>query len=156
MMEMLAVLAIAGMLMLMSGAGLHHALQRQQARVVASESVRLVQLARMRALKEKVRHRIVFHDENADAPNRCELQRMQSGSFQTLPGEIYDAPVGVAILGGGLTNSMDNLTVSRRGTQHKLLRVLFTSGHNPIDIGLCVMLWHVSERSQHRCSQPLT
>ena len=74
----------------------------------------LVQQARMSALKEKNRFRVVVHDENAATPNTLELQREQSGSFVTVAGEVHTVAEGVRILGGS-PDSMDNVTVTGRG-----------------------------------------
>ena len=75
----------------------------------------MVQQARMSALKEKNRYRVVLHDENAATPNTLELQREQSGSFVTVAGKMYTVPEAVRILGGSPTDSMDDVTVNGRG-----------------------------------------
>ena len=75
----------------------------------------LVQQARMSALKEKNRFRVVVHDENAATPNTLELQREQSGSFVTVAGEVHTVTEGVRILGASPSDSMDNVTVTGRG-----------------------------------------
>ena len=75
----------------------------------------LVQQARMSALKEKNRYRVVVHDENAATPNTLELQREQSGSFVTVAGEVHTVPGAVRILGGSPSDSMDDVTVTGRG-----------------------------------------
>ena len=76
----------------------------------------LVRVAHMKSLKEKVEHRVVFHDESATMANTIELQIDQSGTFVTLSDHVYPAPEGVKILGGGSTNSMDSLTAGTRGS----------------------------------------
>ena len=65
----------------------------------------------MNALKEKVRYRIVLHDQSAGTPNQLEIQRFQSGSYVTVPDGVQELPDGVQIL----ASSMDNVVVSSRG-----------------------------------------
>ena len=82
-----------------------------------TESIRiLVHFTRLKTLKEKVSHRILFHDENAATPNRFELQVDEGGGFITLPHHGHSLPEGVRILGSGSTDSMDILSVGTRGT----------------------------------------
>jgi len=75
----------------------------------------MVQQARMSALKEKNRYRVVVHDENATTPNTLELQREQSGSFVTIAGEVHTVPEAVRILGSSPTDSMNDVIVNGRG-----------------------------------------
>ena len=56
----------------------------------------------MKAIKEKVPYRVLFHDQSAAMPNRVEVQRLQSGSFVTIPRGTHSLSEGVAILTGGL------------------------------------------------------
>lgn len=113
--ELLAVVALAGLVAAVAAPSLWQAYQRQQNRAVATQAVQAVRYARVMALKEKVRHRVVFHDASAATANTVEVQREQSGSFVTVVGHVYTAPDGVSILGSGSTDSVDSVTVGTRG-----------------------------------------
>ena len=89
--------------------------RRQQVDSAAGMIESMVQRARMSALKQKIVHRVVFHDENAATPNTVELQRKVGGSFSTIPGQVLSVPGAVRILGTGPMNSLDDVTVSGRG-----------------------------------------
>ena len=113
--ELLAVIAVSTALIATSSHALWESYQRNKARVVAAETIQVIRYARLKALKEKVRHRVMFHDESASTANTIEVQTEQSGSFVTLPGQVYPAPEGVSILGSGSTNSVDSVVVGTRG-----------------------------------------
>ena len=114
--EALITLGLAALVLTLAGASMWGAHQRQQARWGTRLTRSLVGLAYMKSLKEKVPHRLVFHDAGSDAPNTIELQRDQGGSFVTLAGHVYTAPRGVEILGGGSTDSIDAVEVGTRGS----------------------------------------
>ncbi len=112
---MLVFIGLAGLILTLTGAPMWSAYHRQQARWATRHARSLVSLAHMKALKEKVPHRLVFHDASASTPNTIELQRDQGGSFVTLPGHVYTAPHGVEILGSGPTDSIDSVEAGTRG-----------------------------------------
>lgn len=113
--ELMAVVAVSGVLVAMSSQALWESYQRGKTRAVAPEAVQVIQYARLKALKEKVRYRVVFHDESASTANTIEVQRQQSGSFVTISGQTYTALAGVSILGSGSTNSVNSVVVGTRG-----------------------------------------
>ncbi len=113
--ELLATLAVAGLVVAIAAPGLLKGYQRQKARVAATEIVRVMRYTRLLALKEKVPHRVVFHDVSDSPANTIEVQRQQSGSFVTIPGHVYPAPSGVSILNSGSTDSIDSVIVGSRG-----------------------------------------
>ena len=113
--ELLVVLAVAGLILAIAGPALRSGYQRQKVRAVASKTVQVIRYVRLLALKEKVPHRVVFHDVSDTPANTIEVQRQQSGSFVTIPGHVYPAPEGVTILGSGSTDSIDNVIVEPRG-----------------------------------------
>ena len=113
--ELLAVLAVAGIVLAIASPALRNSYQRQKVRVVAAETAQVMRYVRLLALKEKVRHRVVFHDMSDSPANTIEVQREQAGSFVTIPGHVYPAPSGVSILGNGPTDSIDSVIVGSRG-----------------------------------------
>ena len=74
-----------------------------------------VQEARVQALKQKVSYRLVIHDLSATEPNQVELQRMKSGSWSTVVDGTHSVAETIEILGANPYNSMDYVTVSKRG-----------------------------------------
>jgi len=113
--ELLVVVGLLTMMLVVSLPLFKDFYLRTQVSSSASMVASMVQQARMSALKEKNRYRVVLHDENAATPNTLELQREQSGSFVTVAGETHSVPEAVRILGGSPTDSMDNVTVNGRG-----------------------------------------
>ncbi len=131
--ELLAVLALAGVVLAIASPGLLDAYQRQKVRVFATETILVMRTVSLQALTEKVPRRVVFHDASDFPPNTIEVQRQQSGIFGTIPGQVYPAPGGVSILGSGSTDSVDSVVVGSRGEcqagkvfiqGHKLLEVV--------------------------------
>ena len=114
--EMLVVIGLAGLILTLTVGPMLGAYHRQQARGVTRQARSLVRLAHIKALKEKVPHRVVFHDASASMSNTIELQRKQGGSFVTLSGHVYTAPHGVEILGSGSTDSIDAVEAGTRGS----------------------------------------
>ncbi len=113
--ELVVVLAIFGFVLAIASPALQNGYQRQKARAVAAETIQVIRYVQLLALKEKVPHRVVFHDVSDTPANTIEVQRQQSGSFVTIPGHVYPAPKGVVILGGGSTDSIDSVIVGPRG-----------------------------------------
>ena len=113
--EMLVVLAVAGLVLAIASPALRNGYQRQKVRAVAAETVQVIRYVHLLALKEKVPYRVVFHDVSDTPANTIEVQRQQSGSFVTIPGHVYTAPHGVVILDGGSTDSIDSMVVGSRG-----------------------------------------
>ena len=113
--ELLVILAVAGLVLAIASPALLDGYQRQKARVVATETVQVMRYVRLLALKQKVPHRVVFHDMSDTPANTIEVQRQQFGSFVTIPGHVYPAPSGVLILDGGSTDSVDSVIVGPRG-----------------------------------------
>ena len=113
--ELLVVLAVAGLVLIIASPALRNGYQRQKVRAVASETVQVIRYVHLLALKEKVPHRVVFHDVSDTPANTIEVQRQQAGSFVTIPGHVYPAPSGVVILGSGSTDSIDSVIVGPRG-----------------------------------------
>ena len=113
--ELLTVLAIAAVVLIIAAPALQDAYQRQKVRAVASETAQVMRYVRLLALKEKVPHRVVFHDVSDYPANTIEVQRQQSGSFVTIPGHVYAAPSGVLILDSDPTDSIDSVIVGSRG-----------------------------------------
>ena len=130
--ELLAVLALAGIVLAMASPALMEGLQRQKTRAVASEAVQVVRYAHMMALKEKVRHRVVFHDAFGSPRNTIQVQREQSGTFVTVEGHVYEAPNGVTILGSGDTDSVDSVVIGTRGECEA--GKVFIQGHEIIEV----------------------
>ena len=114
--ETLVVVGLASVMLTLTGASMWGSYYKQQASAVTRQARSLVAVARMKALKEKVAHRVVFHDSGATTPNTIELQRNQGGSFVTLSDHVYRAPEGVEILGSGFTNSVDSVVAGTRGS----------------------------------------
>ncbi len=108
-------LAILGLTLFLVLPSLTDFYQSQQTAAAASRMQGLVQFARMSALKEKTRYRLVIRDLNDSPANRIEIEREQSGAFVALAGEIHEMPEGVNVLGGTGTDSSNNLTISARG-----------------------------------------
>ena len=115
MLELLVVLVLGSILLAVTIPAFWNFYQNHKLHAATGEIRILVQYARLKTLKEKVSHRILFHDEDADTPNRYEIQSNESGLFLTLPQHVYSLPEGVRILGSGLTDSMDILGVGSRG-----------------------------------------
>ena len=115
MMELLVALAVAGLVLAIAGPALWEGYQRQKVHSVSTEAAQVIRYVRLLALKEKVPHRVVFHDMSGTPANTIEVQRQQSGSFITIPGHVYRAPAGVSILGSGSTDSIDGVIVGPRG-----------------------------------------
>lgn len=113
--ETLAVLAIAGTLLTISVPSLLRIYRNHQLDSASSSLRGVVRHARIKALKEKIDHRVVFHDKGAITPNRADLERKQGGGYVTLASYAYSLPEGVKILGGTPTDSMDAMNVTRRG-----------------------------------------
>ena len=113
--ELLVVLAVAGLVLAIAGPALRNGYQRQKVRAAAAETVQVIRYVHLLALKEKVPHRVVFHDVSDTPANTIEVQRLQSGSFVTIPGHVYPAPSGISILDGGSTDSIDSVVVGPRG-----------------------------------------
>lgn len=114
--ELLAVLAIATIVLSISLPALQNAYLRSQIQGGEMLVSGMVQQARMSALKEKVRYRLVFHDQGASTPNRIEFQREVGGVFVQVASESRDVPSAVRILGSTPYDSMNSLTVSGRGS----------------------------------------
>ncbi len=115
MLEMLVVLVLGSILLAVTIPAFWNFYQNHQLQAATGDIRILVQYARLKTLKEKVSHRILFHDENADMPNSYEIQSNENGPFVTLPQQVYSLPEGVNILGSGETDSMDILGVGRWG-----------------------------------------
>jgi Tfp pilus assembly protein FimT len=82
----------------------------------ASAMVRTTaQRARMSALKERNAYRVLLHDENSATPNTIEVQQDQGGTFVTVSGEVHALNEAIRILGANPTDSMNSITVNRRG-----------------------------------------
>jgi Tfp pilus assembly protein PilE len=113
--ELMVVVGLLTLVLAVSVPLFHNFYSRTRVSSSAAMVQSLVQKARMSALKEKNRFRVVVHDENATTPNTLELQREQSGSFVTVAGETHTVPEGVRILGTSPSDSMDNVTVTGRG-----------------------------------------
>ena len=113
--ELLVVLVIAGILLTVGMPALRNFYHKHQLQAATGEIRSMVRYARLKALKEKVSHRILFHDENAATPNSYEIQNNEGGPFVTPPQHVHSLPQGVKILGSGPTDSMDILSVGRRG-----------------------------------------
>ncbi len=113
--ELVVVLAVAGLVIAIASPALRNGYQKQKPRAVAAETVQVMRYVQLLALKEKVTHRVVFHDQSDTPANTIEVQRRQSGSFVTIPGHVYPAPKGVVILDGGSTDSIDSVIVGPRG-----------------------------------------
>ncbi len=141
--ELLAALAIAVVVIAIGTPGLLNSYKRQKAAVVASETVQVMRYARLLALKEKVPHRVVFHDVYGSPANTIEVQREQSGSFVTIPGHIYPAPKGVSILGSGSTDSIDSVIVGSRGECET--GKVFIEGHMILEVVSIEATCHTSK-----------
>ena len=115
MLELLVVMVLGSILLAVTIPAFWNFYRKHQLQTATGDIRILVQYARLKTLKEKVSHRILFHDENGATPNSYEIQSNESGPFVTLPHHVYSLPEGVNILGSGLTNSMDILGVGRRG-----------------------------------------
>ncbi len=115
MIELLVVMLLGGILLTVTIPAFWNFYRKHQLQTATGEIRILVHYVRLKTLKEKVSHRILFHDENAATPNSYEIQSNESGSFVTLPHHVYSLPEGVNILGSGPTNSMDILSVGGRG-----------------------------------------
>ena len=113
--ELMVILALGVVLLMMAAPNLRNIHAKHQQNGAARKVQSLVSYVRLKALKEKLPYRLVLHDENALTPNRVEVQWSQGGSYATEPGGIYELPDRVRILGGGGTDSVDQLTVSKRG-----------------------------------------
>ena len=113
--ELLVVLTLAGLVLAIASPALRNGYQRQKVHAVVNQTVQVIRYVHLLALKEKVPHRVVFHDASDTPANTIEVQRQQSGSFVTIPGHVYPAPEGVTILGSGSTDSIDNVIVEPRG-----------------------------------------
>ena len=113
--ELLLVLMLVAVMLAVSVPAFHGFYQRHQLRKATGDIRSMVRYARIKTLKEKISHRILFHDESAATPNRFEVQKNQGGSFVTLPRYAQSLPEGMRILGSGPTDSMDILSVGRRG-----------------------------------------
>ena len=113
--ELLVVLAVAGLVLAIASPALRNGYQRQKVRAVAAETVQVIRYVHLLALKEKVPYRVVFHDVSDTPANTIEVQRQQSGTFVTIPGHVYPAPKGVVILSSGSTDSIDSVIVGSRG-----------------------------------------
>ena len=113
--ELLVVLALAGLVLAIASPALREGYQRQKVRAVATETVHVIGYVRLLALKEKVPHRVVFHDVSGSPANTIEVQRQQAGLFVTIPGHVYPAPSGVSILDSAPTDSIDSVIVGPRG-----------------------------------------
>jgi len=113
--ELLVIVGLLTVILIVSLPALKQFFLRAQVASSAAMVESMVQQARMSALKEKNRYRVVLHDENAATPNTLELQREQSGSFVTVSGEVRVVPQAVRILGVSPTDSMDDVTVTGRG-----------------------------------------
>ncbi len=113
--ELLVVLAIAAVVLIIAAPALQDAYQRQKVHAVASETAQVMRYVRLLALKEKVPHRVVFHDVSGSPANTIEVQRQQAGLFVTIPGHVYPAPSGVSILDSAPTDSIDSVIVGPRG-----------------------------------------
>lgn len=113
--ELLTVLAVAGTMLVLATPSLWEGYQRQKVHRVSSETVQVMRYVHLLALKQKVPHRVVFHDLSDTPANTIEVQREEAGSFVTIPGHLYPAPEGVTILNGGSTDSVDSVIVGSRG-----------------------------------------
>ena len=109
--ELMAVVALGGMVLAIGIPALADFYHRQMVVSTAATTRSTVGYVRVKAIKEKVAHRIVFHDENAATPNTIEIKREQGGSFVTLADQTHKIPSGVRFL----DDSMDALTVGSRG-----------------------------------------
>lgn len=126
--ELLTVMVLGSVLLAVAMPAFWSYYQEQRLHTATSQTRNLVRYARMKALKEKVPHRILFHDENAVTPNTIEVQNNEGGPFVTLPQHVYPLPAGVKILGSGPTDSMDSVTAGRRGECNS--GKVFIQGHN--------------------------
>jgi type II secretory pathway pseudopilin PulG len=113
--ELLAVMAAAGILITTAAWSMQGLYNRHKLTSAGEQIQSAIVAARVRALKEKTPYRIVFRDETATSPNRVEMEREVSGSFVSLPTETLTLPGGVLVGSSGSTNSMDTLTIGRRG-----------------------------------------
>ncbi len=114
-MELLVTMSILALTLFVSMPNLIDFYRAHQTAAAATRLQGLVQFARMSALKEKTRYRIVIKDQGDVQPNRFEIEREQSGAFVVVTGEIHEIPDGVTVLGGTGTDSINNMTVSARG-----------------------------------------
>ena len=85
--ELLVVTAMLAVMAVFALPQLTTILARQQIGSAVAIVQGSVNQARMSALKEKVAHRVLVHDEAATTPNRLEVQREESGSFVTVGSE---------------------------------------------------------------------
>lgn len=113
--ELVVIIGLAAVFMMAAVPAFLNFYRNHQLSSTTSSIQNLVRFARVTALKEKVPHRVLFHDQNAGNPNFIEVQRNQSGSFVTLSRHVYRTERGVHILGTGATNSLDSLQVNSRG-----------------------------------------
>ena len=107
--ELVIVVAIFGVTAMVATPLTRQAYVRHQVKVAANQVQSLVQQVRMSAVKEKVPHRLVLHDENAVTPNRIDVQKEQGGSFVTQ--HTYALPGTVRLL----DSSLSSMTVSSQG-----------------------------------------
>jgi len=113
--ETLAVLAIAGLLVSLTLPSMLGAYRRQQLSSTSSSVRGIVQHTRLKALKEKIDHRILIHDEDAITPNRIDVEELQAGTYVAIDDLSYQLPEEVKILGSAPMDSLDTTEVTRRG-----------------------------------------
>ena len=116
MVEILVVIVAIGILFSMTMPSFYEMYRQHQLRGAATTVSMLIRFAKLQAVKEKTRYKVVFSDENAGGnANRASLQFESGGSFGDVSGQQHDLDEHIKILGGGGYDSMDDLTVSRRG-----------------------------------------
>ena len=64
--ELLVIVALAGVILAIASPALQEGYQRQKSRAVATEAIQAVRYVRLLALKERVPHRILFHDASGN------------------------------------------------------------------------------------------
>lgn len=123
--ELLCVVAIVAVSAAVAAPLVHQSVVRHESAAAATRIESLVQRARMNAVKQKVAHRLLIHDQAAATPNTLELQRAEGGSFTTLPQGTYAFPASVRIPTGGPSS----VTVSARGVCSAVSLSLESQGH---------------------------
>ena len=114
--ELMVCLVAVGLLMTITVPSFYQMYRQKQVRNAAVKVSMLVRFAKLQAVKEKSRYKVVFKDENAGtSKNMANLEVESGGSFGAVTGQQHALAEPVKILGGGGYDSVDEMTVSRRG-----------------------------------------